>query len=52
MLRRIIGLAVCVCVCVAGTARAQSFGRNKVHYDALDFVLRRRISTSTTIQRT
>ena len=37
MLRRIIGLAVCVCVCVAGTARAQSFGRNKVHYDALDF---------------
>jgi len=37
VLRRIIGLAVCVCVCVAGTARAQSFGRNKVHYDALDF---------------
>jgi Tol biopolymer transport system component len=37
VLRRITGLALCICVCSLGTAYAQSFGRNKVHYDALDF---------------
>jgi len=36
VLRRIIGLALCVCA-AAAVADAQSFGRNKVHYDALDF---------------
>ncbi|HET9830619.1 MAG TPA: hypothetical protein VFP91_02870, partial [Vicinamibacterales bacterium] len=36
MLRRIISLALCVCAASAA-ADAQSFGRNKVHYDDLDF---------------
>jgi len=36
VLRRIISLALCVCAASAA-ANAQSFGRNKVHYDDLDF---------------
>ena len=39
MLRRIVSLALCVCAMasMANLAGAQSFGRNKVHYDDLDF---------------
>jgi hypothetical protein len=36
VLRRIVGLALCVCAAGAA-ADAQSFGRNKVHYDDLNF---------------
>ncbi len=36
MLRRILGLALCV-FALPCAAAAQSFGRNKVHYDDLDF---------------
>jgi Tol biopolymer transport system component len=35
VLRSVIGLALCVLT--AGTAAAQPFGRNKVHYEDLDF---------------
>ena len=37
MLIRIAGLALAAIVATTGAAGAQSFGRNKVHYDDLDF---------------